>query len=195
MSLLGTFKSQDLKRLCVALVVSCLLHVVVLISFGSERYHGTTSSREVPWVLKTRMGIEPSQANLQTSPSPEKSTTPKKAAQEPIDESLNAPTTESFFTPKQLTKNPQPVGTVDLEVPQVSLLTTPGRLVLKIQINRQGRVETVDIEKSNLPQPFGDAVAEVFRKTRFTPGEIDGRPVGSVMLIEITHEDDSTSSQ
>jgi hypothetical protein len=189
------FEAPDLKRLCAAVGFSCLLHLSVWMILGFDTYHGTVRNKNSNLVLTAQLDLTQSLVSSQI-PTPASTALPSKTTtREQPEQSPQAPHTESFFTPKQLSKNPRPIGEIDLEVPQVSLLTTPGHLLLKLRINRMGQVENIEIEKNTLPQPFADAVADVFRKSRYEPGEIDGRPVGSILLIEITHENESVPSQ
>jgi hypothetical protein len=75
-------------------------------------------------------------------------------------------------------------------VPEALLLTQTGSLVLSLWINSVGKVVSISYEASELPEAFTTAIGEVFNQVRFIPGEIHGRPVNSILRIEIAHQEE-----
>ena len=64
-----------------------------------------------------------------------------------------------------------------------------GKVILKVWITELGNVASVDVEKSDMPEAVSASAAAAFGKLRFVPGEINGRPVGSMMRIEVIYDD------
>jgi hypothetical protein len=50
-------------------------------------------------------------------------------------------------------------------------------------------VASVEVEKSELPEAVAASAAAAFGKLRFVPGQLNGRPVGSMMRIEVVYYD------
>ena len=95
----------------------------------------------------------------------------------------------AYYTTDQLTKRPQPTSDPRLDVPEFGPVFASGKVILKIWINELGAVKTVDVEKSDVPEAIAATAAAAFGKLRFLPGEINGRPVGTLMRIEVTYDD------
>ena len=101
---------------------------------------------------------------------------------------LPAPT---FFTTDQLTKRPALLSDPPkLEVTEAMPAFTSGKVVLKVWINEQGAVISVEIEDSDVPDAVAAAATAAFEKLRFEPGEINGRPVATIMRIEVSYDED-----
>lgn len=94
-----------------------------------------------------------------------------------------------FYPTNQLTKRPQPLGSAELDAPEISLIVASGRMILKLWIDESGEVVDVDIEKTDLPAVFSRTAQVAFKRLRFTPGERGGVRVGSVMRIEVNYDD------
>ena len=102
---------------------------------------------------------------------------------------IPAPT---FYTTDQLTKRPQPISDPNLDTPEIAPIFASGTVVLKLWINELGAVVSVDLEQSDLPEEISATAVAAFGKLRFVPGEINGRPVGTMMRIEVTYDDSTT---
>jgi hypothetical protein len=76
---------------------------------------------------------------------------------------------------------------VKLDLPEARLLTMPGTLRLTLWIDPRGQVVAFQVDAPDLPEEYATAVAERFSAVRFTPGEINGRRVGSILALEISH--------
>lgn len=94
-----------------------------------------------------------------------------------------------FYTTDQLSKRPQPLVPAELDTPETTQLAVSGSLVLTLWIDPRGAVADVRVERSDLPEVFGQAAMAGFRNSRFTPGERDGRPVAVMMRIEVDYAD------
>jgi outer membrane biosynthesis protein TonB len=100
----------------------------------------------------------------------------------------------TYYAAEQLTKHPKATSDVELDAPEIRSIAASGTLILKLWINEVGAVDSVDIEKSEVPPPVSDSAIAAFKRLLFTPGEIDGRRVASMMRIEITYDDTRLAS-
>lgn len=201
--------SRDLEsvRLLAALALSCLLHAaVVFLPFlgkSTKETHFVPAGRQLPpqvinATLAPAAAHNFSAANVpaRTDAAPDPSAKDRPAAvARPATERhaegagllpLPAP---AYYTTDQLSKRPQPLGAADLDAPEIRPIIASGKLVLKLWINEFGAVADVTVEKSELPGMFAQSAVEAFKGMRFTPGERNGQPVGTVMRIEVTYED------
>jgi hypothetical protein len=178
----------DLNRLYAALFVSWLLHMMVLFAslLFAHSHEADPASMEVTNVLHARL----SSANGGEVNSPDRRRDEKNVTR-PFPSTEK---TEAFFPANQHTRRPRAKGEVDLDIPEADMLTTSGTVVLKLWIDNLGKVVSVEIENTNLPEEFASAVAVAFGAVRFEPGEIYGRPVGSILRIEVSHENSPPSS-
>jgi TonB family protein len=94
-----------------------------------------------------------------------------------------------FYPTRELSKKPQIIETNELDAPETKPIVASGSIVLKLWINDLGEVVDTEVEKTTLPEVFTRAASHAFRKMRFTPGERQGKPVGTVMRIEIRYDD------
>ncbi len=197
---------SDIKRLATALLVSCFLHeALVLVFFYDSTQHDSSFSaspaqanssplhaRLLP-SQKRSLSLTSSLDGISISaldPSPVPQAAPGSEQFKPPTPKHLSLTEEKFFTADQLTQHPRPEGEVNLNVPETLLLTQPGNLVLSLWINSVGKVVSIHYEASELPEAFTSAIGAVFGQVRFIPGEIHGRPVNSIMRIEIAHQDE-----
>lgn len=180
--------ASDLNRLVAALFLSWLLHAMLLFAsfLATEGPAPELASKDVANILFAR--LVPISNEEVSAPGPRPEGTKEARAKPPHAEK------EPFFTANQLTKRPRPKGNVDLDLPEAALLTTHGALVIKLWIDSLGRVVSIEFQNTELPAAFTAAVAATFGRARFEPGEIYGRPVGSIMKIEISLDEDALSS-
>ena len=202
------------KRFCAALVVSCLLHAApvflpALGAFIGALTQGGKRPGQVRVLSATLVAKRAPEAAAPVPPVSSASTdvtpTLAKANEEPP-QALNR-TTETlplpipaptYYTADQLTKHPQllsPPPTLD--VAETGMRIPSGKVILKLWINESGEVISVDIEESNVPDAISAPAVAAFSKLRFVPGEINERPVGSLLRIEVTYDDapdDASSS-
>ena len=180
--------ASDLNRLYTALFISWLVHAMLLFAsfFGIESPAPELASKNAANILSVRL-VPFSNGDVSAhGPLPEG--TKEARANPPHAEK------EPFFAANQLTKRPRPKGNVDLDLPEAGPLTTSGALVMRLWIDSLGRVVSIEMQNTDLPEAFTAAVAATFGRARFEPGEIYGRPVGSIMKIEISLDDDALSS-
>jgi Gram-negative bacterial TonB protein C-terminal len=200
------------KRFCLTLAVSCLLHAALVYMpflFGASATGATPAMRG---------GLKPGQARvlnvtlttvrksvisftetLPAKPNPEKPPAEPGVAAEPRlapertggIAPLPIPFAETvYYTTDQLTKRPELLSdSPKLDVPEIELVFTAGTVILKLWINELGVVNSVDIEESSVPAAIAETAAAAFGKLLFAPGELNGRPVGVLMRIEVTYDD------
>lgn len=92
-----------------------------------------------------------------------------------------------YRTASKLTQRPQPLGTIALETQEIRFRKETGSLIVAVRINWRGMVDSVDVEHSDLPPFYAQTARSAFAKTRFRPGEVEGRPVNALMRIKITY--------
>jgi hypothetical protein len=93
-----------------------------------------------------------------------------------------------YYRADQLTQHPRPSAEPELHTPDAWPMVASGSVILKLWISERGEVISVEIEKTDLPEVLARAAAEAFGRSRFLPGEINGRRVASVMRIEVNYE-------
>lgn len=94
-----------------------------------------------------------------------------------------------FYPSEQLTVRPKVIAEVELETPETKHLAASGDIVLQVLIDDRGEVVGVEVEASSLPEIFSRTVSNAFRHFKFTPGEIGGLAVRSVMRVAISFND------
>jgi protein TonB len=101
-------------------------------------------------------------------------------------------TPEPFYLPRDLLSvGPAPQETVLLAWPAQSPLRGSFRGVLRLFINDEGQVRRVEAADAELPEPLFEAARQAFMAVRFSPGELDGRAVRSLIRVEVSFESES----
>ncbi|MEK9802842.1 MAG: hypothetical protein VW475_05480 [Curvibacter sp.] len=170
----------DHHRLGLALLLSLLLHALLLVPRQVQVQPGTTATHPGPGTESLRAGL-----SLLPPPPPAPQAT-RPIAPAPVSSSPQADA-RGHYPAEQLTRPPRPLGEVNLNLPEAGLLTAPGRLRLTLWIDAEGRVLSYHLDAPDLPEEYSMAVAEVFATLPYTPGELLGRKVGSILKLEIEH--------
>ena len=89
----------------------------------------------------------------------------------------------TYFPTSRLTSRPRPLSEPKLQLPS-GWLEAFGQTTLTLYVDATGKVDTLVIRRTNLPPELENVVRDAFQNLRFSPGEIDGIPVPSVMTIE-----------
>lgn len=181
---------SDRFRLSLALLLSVLLHAALLAPGASPR-PGTWvagSGKAQDTVLSA--GLRPPPAARPTVDSSAQLQTPSEASRSATSDQPPMPQADprGHYLAEQLSRPPRPLKEIDLNVPEAGLLSSPGRLRLTLWIDADGRVLSYHIDAPDLPEEYTTAVAEVFASTRYAPGELFGRKVGSILKLEIEHQ-------
>jgi len=95
----------------------------------------------------------------------------------------------AFYTTDELSKRPQPLASAELDAPEIRPIVASGKLVLTLLINEAGIVVDVLVDETELPEVFSRTAVAAFKALRFQPGERNGRPVGTLMRIEVDYAD------
>ena len=121
--------------------------------------------------------------------------TPIKESAEPrrVGEELLPVKGVAYFTSKELSQPAKPIDEIALDSPELGELPQTGTAILKLWIDATGVVTDVQIVSRDAPEAFVKFTTQVFKRTRFVPGQRDGVPVGSIMKIEVRYEEPSKS--
>lgn len=187
------------KRLVLALVLSVLLHALFALApspgQGFWKRGGKASALDVRLAAPSPAPTPPAPARAVPAPAavpplPERAPDQAEAPSAPRRSRglgvLPVPAAQ-YFTTDRLTKRPVPASEPDLAVSRKTARYVSGRAVFELWINELGGVEAVEIESTNLPENVWARAAASFMRMRFAPGEIDGRPVGVRMRVEVEY--------
>lgn len=101
-----------------------------------------------------------------------------------------------YLPVEQVSIRPYPIDILEgVGPPDVDPGEMYGRSVLKVWINEIGEVVEADVLFSDMSESFLAATVGAFKRLRFMPGWLDGKPVGSVMTVEINAEDFALPAQ
>ena len=177
---------SDLKRLLAALVLSGLLHglLVLLTGLGGaeESGPGNDAAQHPAGHMTAQLlpqGRQASQPEAVAALGP----APPPAAVQGTTAPGKVPA-----APLGLTRAAHPLETVNLDIPEARLPTVHGSLVLKLWIDEQGHVVAFEPEPTDLPGEYVTAVGETLAAVPFAPAMQHGKPVASVLRIEINAE-------
>lgn len=168
------------RRLFAALMLSCVLHaaLVVIPYFGK--------STAVP--LSAAVGALKSGPSSALEVRLERaSVTPRVRTDGRRGSDVLPIPAPAYYSSDQLTKRPRPTSEPKLDVPRSVARSVSGRVVLRLWIDELGKVASVEVESSDLPETVSGTAAAAFGKLHFVPGEIDGRRVRTLMRIEVAY--------
>jgi hypothetical protein len=96
---------------------------------------------------------------------------------------------QDYLTAGNLTRLPEPITEIDLDVAGINDILVTGKVELTVLINEAGMVVDIipEVEMEN-EREFAEVVAQRFRSAHFTPGEINGRAVNSQLKITVVSE-------
>ena len=100
-----------------------------------------------------------------------------------------SPSTSNYYPSHELTIKPKIIQEADLESAETRDIPAYGKIEASLFIDEFGNVSFVKIESTELPDIFSNAVTDGFKKSHFSPGEINGVAVKSVLRIELTYAD------
>ena len=203
------YRDPDLEsiRLAAALALSCLLHAtLVFLPFLGQSVKETRlaqkGSQKIPHVLNATLAMAGESKYFPESAPPAAPVEPKAPAvarpaeQEQPKSQIGTEGADllplpalGYYPTDQLTLRPQPVTTINLDPPEVGPIVASGKLVLRLWISEFGNIVDVNVEKSDVPEVFARTAVAAFKGLHFTPGQRNGVPVGTVMLIEVSYDD------
>lgn len=195
-------RPADAGRVILALAVSAALHAALLIPPGAP----PADSNVLPGLAQTLQGGLPLRLTLlatEANPEipaitePEVQVLPVKPAEATgtpqtisLHETALAPGTAArYYLAHELDVRPQILRRINPEYPRsASEQGIAASLVIRIYIDETGRVEKVLVPGDGASSLFADAVSAAFMQARYTPGIKDGKPVKSLVLIEVNFE-------
>jgi hypothetical protein len=95
---------------------------------------------------------------------------------------------DEYLEPDQVMVSATPIDIIDLNVAEGAMLNAPGTMTLKLWVDGSGKVVHTEIEKSDFPSAYSDAIAAVFGSAVFAPAQVQGLPVNSILRIETRYE-------
>jgi len=169
------------------MLVSSALHFALL----TAGYLGERSHESPPAAMQEQMPERRFTASLAAAPlAAPTEIAGAAAASEPAEGMGVLPFSAPHYYPTdQLTRRPQPLGSANLEGPDIPPVVASGKIILRLWIDEFGEVNEVEVEKTELPDGFSRSATAAFKRLRFTPGERAGVRVGSVMRIEVSYDD------
>lgn len=94
-----------------------------------------------------------------------------------------------YYTARQLDAHPQAAQPVRPEYPDGAAdAGAEGYVTLKLLIDDGGKVREAAVVDAQPPGVFEDSALAAFRAASFLPGQRNGRPVKSQILIKVTYE-------
>ncbi|SFN49109.1 hypothetical protein SAMN05660284_01620 [Formivibrio citricus] len=94
----------------------------------------------------------------------------------------------NYYRSNEVDEIPQIIGNPDIDLIDGNLFTRDEILIFDIYINKQGRIEKIEIIKSNISEINIQKILNSFYKVKFTPGFKNGDFVNYIKRIEIKTE-------
>lgn len=92
-----------------------------------------------------------------------------------------------YLTLAELDQHPAITRDISDNPPELLEYSQGGELVLRLWIDKTGKVVNVDTISSNLPQVFVDSTRASFLHATFNPGRKNGNAVASVMDVAVNY--------
>lgn len=185
--------APDLRRLLTALLISALLHLglALLPGRGGDRAADAGAPAQPTPLLTAR--LLPPAAPARPAKPPPRAGDAAPPSPSPPRTGASAPASAKPVPLSRPNRGAQPLGPVDLDIPEARLPTVRGTLVIRLWIDEQGRVTAFEAEPTDLPTEYVTAVGERLTEVRFAPALQEGQPVASVLRLEITAEEAASS--
>lgn len=204
---------QNRSRLLVACTLSLLLHLVLLLGIpvyptgGVPRVVHPITARLEPAAnsepppreatltpaeetgAPVRGDVRPERAATKTEPKRESRHAATEPASAPID-GIELPLSRdpTYYPARQLDVYPQPLAPVKLGYPdRAAAQRLDGNLRLLLLIDEFGVVNEASVVEAQPQGYFEEAALSVFRATRFSPAQKQGRPVKSRVLLQVKY--------
>jgi TonB family protein len=193
------------ERLGLCLAISMILHLAALFALapGASVYaHAQAPGRfSEPRVLARLVHAEQvSEAQAQPTPASAEAPQGSRPADTPRPPSRPAPNPAAldtgalgghgeevaYYGEKELDVRPTPLDPIEPQDPDLTGKIR-GRVLLMLQINRQGGVDKVIVVRAEPAYSFGPEAFAAFKRARFAPGRRGGIPVNSQILVEMQY--------
>lgn len=203
MATLACARPADAGRVFLALVISAVIHAAVLLPPGAPRaYSNTEAELQQPHLaglplqltLHANAEADPDIPSLVEATVHPLSGTPTNTTKTPQTVSIHESvlpfgTAARYYLAHELDVRPQIRTRINPDYPRVaSEQGISANLIIRIYIDETGRVEKVTTSGNEPPSLFAEAVSAAFMKASYTPGIKDGKPVKSLVLIEVDFE-------
>lgn len=193
-------KRRHLHGFLIALAASLVAHCIILIqTAGSARMQGPPEVATARAVQKIFAYVNlASPANSPVSPSTsivsptlvfaprEQKTASGDAIFIPI-----ATPDEHYLRAKALDTRPTPVGSLAFKPPKLGVGAKPIEVRLRIFVNEYGAVDFVRIEGEAPDSEFTEPIIATLKKSRFSPGQVNGENVKSQLVLGWKFETES----
>jgi hypothetical protein len=180
------------------LMLALLLHIQT-IRFFSPRFVQTSPVEKAPLIVHLKSAPPAALAPEPAAPpvaseapvaKPHEVPIPPGAAQPQPPTTTPPPTAPAmepapfYHSPHALTRPPELVEDVPAEI-ELPESQEPGQVLLRLSIDRYGVVNGVQVLRSSLTRELEGQVVLQFYRARYRPGEIDGLPVNSELLLVV----------
>ncbi len=185
-------RAHRLMVRAIFLMLAVLLHSEAFRHF-SPKYEETRAITSTPLVVQLKPAPAPPLPPSAAGPAPE---TSEAAALPPISRqaallpdaagaAAPSPLPKPAYHPSDaLTRPPELIENApeEIELPESQ---GTGHVLLRLAIDRHGVVKAVNVMRSTLPRELEGQVVLQFYRARYRPGEIDGVPVNSELLLTV----------
>lgn len=195
-------RSDPRYRLAGCLILSAILHGLTLMvstsaTSGDPRavgLHPPLLARLVPPLDGSSAPMPAQEPDVSGSPGPNAaSDTPAAPSREPtaeaVSETRGGPIPvdgEPFLPASYLTQQPQALSNPPEEaLLRVMQLAPRGMAIMTLWIDRHGHVSRLEIDRTNLPPEAAAIISRSFAGLQFEPGLRNGKPVNSVIQMEV----------
>lgn len=191
-------------RIVLALTFSAAFHAALLSSgqghpdgglLPAGAIHAPLMLQEpLQWIAQTLQTPESAASPLGESPPPQEQSAPAAPVAGPdaitgLGGLLPLTTPARYHLPYELDVRPQIRTRVEPVYPRAAAVEgITAAFTARVFIDEEGRVERVLAPEKSVADPFAASVIEAFRAARYTPGIKDGKPVKSLLLIEVNFE-------
>jgi len=129
-------------------------------------------------------------------PEPDRSISPAVPAHAPTALPIHSEGLLLDYLPRgMLSRAPAPQSSIEIPFPPEVDNEVHLTAALSLFIDETGVVQQVRIDSPILPAPMEEAARTAFLRARFSPGEVEGRPVRSLVRVEVTFDADVAHSE
>lgn len=95
----------------------------------------------------------------------------------------------TFYSAREVDVHPRALDEIAPDYPdKADKQKLSGKVIVQLKLEADGRVVDVDVIEATPPDVFEQTTVEAFRAARFSPAFKGGRPVRSLMMIEMTFD-------
>ena len=184
----GIGKRKYPLRLLLSLLVSLAFHGMLLSSAGSVRAPGgagTSPPRSIPQAFAyVHLALSPEAAEPAAA---QPVLIARSQVQPPSAEAPGlvpvATPDELYFRAKDLEARPSPIGSLAFSPPMMGAVAKTVELKIRVFVNESGGVDFVRVEGDSPGSDFTDPVINTLKRSRFSPGQLNGENVKSQLVL------------